>query len=82
MTKRIYQVTVSLTAYVLAESPRQAEEWATENVTEISDTKPSADACEVSAAPKGVGASLPWVACGLRDDEFGRTIAEWLAVTQ
>ncbi|MFA7295664.1 MAG: hypothetical protein WC211_00590 [Dehalococcoidia bacterium] len=83
--RRVYRVTVEVTAYVLATSPEEAEEWCLgEGSYDLREEEPEAMATldPVTAVDSGIAASLPWIACDVDDDERDRTVAEWLALAR
>ena len=79
--RRIYHVTVEVTAYVVAESSEQAERWAVDNADLLTgEPGITADAREIDAVPAADARVLPWASFGMSGDEHDRTLAEWLAV--
>lgn len=80
--KRIYEVTVTITAHILAESPDQAARWATEHLDDLEEAdlpKTSTKTTTLEAVSPECGRATPWVACDVDDEEIDCTVAEWLA---
>lgn len=81
--RKIYQVTVETTCFVLATSEREAEKWAERNLGDLCDEVQCTYASPAALAdvPKASRGSLPWVANSLEDDEDEITVEQWLQKT-
>lgn len=78
--RKIYQVTVETTCFVLAANEREAEKWAERNLGDLRDEVrfTHAVAATLGDVPAESRGSLPWVAGSLADDEDELTVEQWL----
>lgn len=81
MSRQVYKVTVEFDAYVVAESAREAEEWATyASAYDLSDEPRSASASIPKTVDSEDAESLPhYLPRAIRE---GLTVGEWLARTK
>lgn len=81
--RKIFQVTVETTCYVLAANEREAERWAERNLGDLHDEVQCtyASPAVLANVPKESRGSLPWVAGSLADDGFELTVEQWLQKT-